>query len=273
MKEQVAEWLMDSRLDDLVNFFKENTPENISKHSIEEQRTIKGALQEELERRVKKIKRIKQGYLSMSENLIKVNNDIKLLLELQSSGYDVSKALEQANNSKRGMESELEEQRKLIYEENQIVDLISSNLKANKYSEHKKRFNDFKLKMRSAPQKICTLSISMLEKMKDRAENKYNESYGKLYIKFKNSEMTMKLLEKEKDKILEENSELSSIEKYAKGLETEKKQRRELKKAKRYARKSNILAKLNGNFVRSINISIDMYEKLEGKYEEKAKVA
>lgn len=273
MKEQVAEWLMDSRLDDLVRFFEENSPETISKRSIEEQRTIKGALQEELERRISKSNAIKKGSLSMTENLKKVEIDINMLLNLQSRGYNVRESLDQANNYRKAMVTELEKQEKLISEEEQVIDLISSNLKANKYSEHKKRFSDFKLKMKGVPQKICTLNISLLSKMKDSAENKYDELYDELDTKLQKSETVMKYFEDEKDRITKANDELSSIDRYAMTLEAEKRQRKEFKKVKRYARQANILAKLKGGFVRSINIPLDVYEKLEDKYQEKVKAA
>ena len=127
--------------------------------------------------------------------------------------------------------------------------------------------------MKGVPQKICTLNISLLSKMKDSAENKYDELYDKLDTKLQKSETIMKYFEDEKDRITKENDELSSIDRYAMALETEKRQRKEFKKVKRYARQANILAKLKGGFVRSINIPLDVYEKLEDKYQEKVKAA
>lgn len=273
MKEHAEEVIKNYGFDDFIQFFKECNPEAISKLSVEAQRQIKEILSGELERRINKSNAIKEGSLSMTENLRKVEIDINMLLNLQSRGYNVKESLEQANNFKKAMLTELEKQEKLISEEEKIIDLISSNLKANKFSEHKKRFSDFKLKMKGVPQKICTLNISLLSKMKDSAENKYDELYDKLDTKLQKSETIMKYFEDEKDRITKENDELSSIDRYAMALETEKRQRKEFKKVKRYARQANILAKLKGGFVRSINIPLDVYEKLEDKYQEKVKAA
>lgn len=255
--------------ENFINFFKEFTPEKVSDLPIESQRELKENLREEMQRRISLCDAELEKFKKLGVEYSECINDIKTILELQDKGYKVNDILEQAKEKEKQMDSEIKSIEKYLKSEKNTVNLINSSLKSNKFSEQKKHISNFKLKLKSAPQKVCSANIRFLNKIRENGKKKYFKLYEDFNSKLTNSEVAMEALEQDKIEIMKQNSDMNAFERYAAGIETEKKQKKEYKKIKKYGTRATLLAKLKNGVVRSFDTTISMYNKLNDQLEKK----
>lgn len=251
--------------EDLIKAY---SSKKISALPIESQRKIKeGALSD--------IQTIKNSYeengaefSKLTIKLSDIENDIISIQDLQSKGYDMTLALHIANEKKDQLRKDITALQEKLREEKEILNLLENYLKDMKYSEIKKRVSDFKMIVKSTPQRICSVNISLLNKIKDKGREKYSHIYDKFEENINVADKQMQNLEKEVE-ILNQNSNATAFERYSMSMDIRKKQKREYKKIKKYARRANVLAKLKIGIVRSIDVSLELYNKLNDNYEQK----
>lgn len=260
----------------IYNFFKEEfdkyNAKKLSDLPIPEQRKIKEKFSKEIENETEHYKGKLNELEVLESEASKLKQESEILAAMNDSGrygnmlFD---AIGENNQMNIVVKLKIETVNKELDESSKCLSLLEDALKINKYSEFKRRKEDFKIKIKNTPQKICSLNIKLLNKIKDNGRKKYSNLVEKFNDKLESSNDLMEALEQEKNDTLDELKDSSAFERYSKSIEINKRQKKAYKKIKKYAKKSNALVRLKNGIVRSIDLPLNFYNNLNDKYEER----
>lgn len=271
----------------LENFKELFESHKLSEASIEEQREIKEALNDKITNGYVTLNRCRSDLSKLDQKESELYNDVADFERLEQRGYAVSEGKAKAQKEMDAVKKLRSEIKKEFEKQKEMVEYLETTLKQNKFSKQErqildvkekaldvkdavsekasdiketvsKKANDVKIKIKSAPQKICSANISLLSKLRQKGKEKYHN----IMDKFKNKVET---LNQEMEEIhgLEKNiDDKSVIAKEFKREEFKKSKKRILKKAMVYAGSAYVLAKLRSGVVRSFDVSLDFYNKM-----------
>ncbi len=282
----------------LENFKELFGSHKLSEASIEDQRKIKEALNDKITDGYVTLNRLRSDFSKLDQKESELYNDVADFERLEQRGYIVREEKEKAKKELDAIKTLRLEIKKEFEKQKEMIAYLETTLKENKFSKQErqildvkekaldvkdavsekaadikdavsKKVDEIKIKVKSTPQKICSANVSLLSKLRQKGKEKYHSLMSKFESKFEALDQKMEKIED-----LEKNMDGdSAIIRALQSRELSKGKNKLLKKAMVYASSANVLAKLKKGVVRSFDVSLDFYNKMNNELEAKLKTA